>query len=161
MDNEQFWQTYVGDVSTVEFCRRRKGRPIVEFVDNYVARLPHFYGIVLRGTWRETFAALPHLRRDDVSAGLIGYLEARRDEWENAVYAPEPEPEPPPPQHVQPTEEATAEAAAAPAPAMDDPAPDEPVATNEAGAVEPPPPAEAPVPEVFPCPESPPPDNLP
>lgn len=156
MDNEQFWKTYVGDVSTVEFCARRRGRPIVEFVDNYVARLPHFYGIVLRGTWRETFATLPHWRRDDVSAGLIGYLEARRDEWENAVYAPEPEP--PPPEQMAPVEPAPVDA---PVTAAEGDSPPEQFFPMDAGISEPQGPAENPPPEVPPEPAEPLPSDAP
>ena len=108
MNKADIWKEYVGERTTREFCERRQGRPIVAFVESQVARMPHFYGIVLRGTWRNTFARQPQYRREDVAAGLIGHLEACREEWEN--YAPEP-----PPQEVPAArEEAAAEVSAPP-----------------------------------------------
>lgn len=142
MNNEQFWKKYVGDLSAAEFCARRRGQPIVEFVMNYVDRLPHFYGIVLRTTWRETFATQPQWRRDDVSAGLIGHLEAHREEWENAVYAPEPEPLPPEPVRTIETEPGASTEGAT----YEDPALGEPVLA-EAESRDQQPPAEMPTAE--------------
>ncbi len=90
MTPEAFWKAYVGDRSPREFLERRQGRSLRDFVDSYLSQVPHLYGIVQRGTWRETFAAVPQWRRDEVAVGLLSFLEAHREEWEGMETAPPP-----------------------------------------------------------------------
>ncbi|MBP8131240.1 MAG: hypothetical protein KA184_16800 [Candidatus Hydrogenedentes bacterium] len=161
MEADAFWKAYVGERAPGDFLERRQGRSLRDFVDSYISQVPHFYGIVQRGTWRETFAATPHWRRDEVAVGLLTYLELHREEWEHLESAPQRASAPdetaaaPP---AAPAQEAPAplpstapareahDAAPVGTPAQDgaalQPQPAEPAASDEAEA-----PAEAPAPQ--------------
>lgn len=88
MEAETFWKAYVGERTPREFLERRQGRSLRDFVDSYISQIPHFYGIVQRGTWRETLAAAPHWRKEEVAVGLLTYLEMHREDWEHLETAP-------------------------------------------------------------------------
>jgi len=152
MSPAEFWTEYVGSVSPREFLAqartRRLGTP-EELVRDYVARLPAVYGLVLRGTWRNTFSTYPY-SREQVEGALVEYLEETRPDWEPAwteaatAAAPEPPveemPDSPPAESVaepdaaaEAVPEQAPEAAAAPAEESEE-APDEPSSTADPDA---------------------------
>lgn len=129
-----FWKEYVGAIQPREFLARarakRPGTP-EELVQQHAARLPAVFGLVLRGSWRNTFSAYPYTR-EQVEGALLEYLEETRCDWEAAwaagAAAPVAEP-PAEPEQVTPSE------AVAPEPA--EPAYDAPPEVEAPGPADP------------------------
>lgn len=81
MELEAYWQGYVGAQTPLEFLEHWHDCSLNDYVGAYVSQLPHLYGVVLHKKWKETFSRAEQPRRSDVTAGLLGYLEAHRDAW--------------------------------------------------------------------------------
>jgi hypothetical protein len=81
MELEAYWQGYVGGQTPRQFLEHWHDCSLNDYVGAYVSQLPHLFGVVLRAKWKDTFGGAEQPRRSDVTAGLLGYLEAHRDEW--------------------------------------------------------------------------------
>ncbi|MBI2433084.1 MAG: hypothetical protein HYV26_09460 [Candidatus Hydrogenedentes bacterium] len=85
MTPEQCWYEYVGNELPETFLRRIGGRDPGACVRLFMGRLPHVYGLSLRGTWRRTFAAGEQQPKTLVGNYLVAYLEETREQWEPVV----------------------------------------------------------------------------
>ena len=85
MEIQDFWNTYSGGLAPAELVWRfGQGDPVAG-VQAYIQACPAMYGILCKGTWKETFAVHDQFNRERVAAALLTYLEVTRDEWENQV----------------------------------------------------------------------------
>lgn len=84
MNNEDFWQAYVGDVPPGQFMYDYGAREPERCVARHMAKLPDVFGIVRQQSWAEAFAGVQHTRQE-VASALLAHLEASREHWEAAV----------------------------------------------------------------------------
>jgi hypothetical protein len=85
MEIQDFWNTYSGGLAPAELVWRfGKGDPVAG-VKAYIQARPAMYGILCKGTWKETFSVHEQFNRERVAAALLTHLEMTRDEWENQV----------------------------------------------------------------------------
>lgn len=132
MTTKEFWQEYVGEQSPEDFMLAFRSHDTRGCVAAYLAERPHFFGIVRRLTWRETFSAEVQHTREMVSGSLVTYLEETRSDWESAVEAVIQRaqdravtPEAPTTQAEAPREEPSASEEETPAPVAETPEPTE------------------------------------
>ncbi len=85
MEIQAFWNTYAGGMSPAELVWQFGRGDMEAGVRAYITKYPSFYGIMRRGSWRETFADTTQYTRQDVFSALTTYLELHRDEWEQEV----------------------------------------------------------------------------
>ena len=93
---EGFWRAYVGEASPLTFMNRLHSPDPREAAEEYVAKLPHLWGIVRRYTWTASFEAPWQFRKGEISAALTEYLEATESEWRPRLDQSPPEPYSPP-----------------------------------------------------------------
>lgn len=87
MNAQEYWDTYLGAMTPAEFMSAFDDPEPEHCVKVYVRQRPAFFGIVRRGSWRETFRAERQHNRAEVAAGLAAWLEETRGEWEEAAAA--------------------------------------------------------------------------
>jgi len=85
MDTKEIWACYVPDATPGELMCRFELRNSARCVDRYLEQLGSFYGVVRRGSWRDTFAAARQLTRETVRTALVAHLEETRPEWDAAL----------------------------------------------------------------------------
>ncbi len=85
MKPKDFWDAFVPDQSPGEFMCQFLSRNPQRCAERYVARLPGVYGVVCKGSWRETFDEREHPTRAEIAAALTTYLDENRAEWEAAL----------------------------------------------------------------------------
>jgi hypothetical protein len=85
MSAEKCWQTFVGDEAPEAFMRRMGSRDLDACVEQHMTQVPGLFGLALRRTWRETFAAPDQVTREVVRSGIAAHLEDTRANWEAAV----------------------------------------------------------------------------
>lgn len=84
MNNQDFWQAYVGDVPPGQFMYDYGAREPERCVARHLAKLPDVFGIVRQLTWSDAFAGAQHTR-EQVASALLAHLEDTREHWEQAV----------------------------------------------------------------------------
>jgi len=136
---EGFWRLYVGEASPLTFMNRLHSPDPREAAEEYVAKLPHLWGIVRRYTWKSSFEAPWQFRKGEIAAALTAHLEATEDEWRARLDQSPPEPYAPPVEYAptpMPEHTGTAYDETGSAPQFADPVPKAVVAVDELGAVE-------------------------
>lgn len=81
MKPSEFWDVYAGGFTPLTFMRLFHCENPAACAAAYVSERPALYGIVRRGSWRETFAASVQHTRLEVSTALAAYLEETQGEW--------------------------------------------------------------------------------
>ena len=87
MKAQEFWDIYLGAMTPAEFMAAFDDPEPEHCVAVYVRQRPAFFGIVRRGSWRETFRAERQFNRTEVAAGLTAWLEETREQWEEPAAA--------------------------------------------------------------------------
>lgn len=85
MEPQEFWNTYVQKIQPADFVWRYGKGDIQAAVEEYLRQRPSLFGIVRRGTWRETFRAAEQFSRQFVYTGLRAFLEETEDDWRPMV----------------------------------------------------------------------------
>ena len=85
MTPRDFWNIYAGGFKPLDFMRLFKSQDPAACARAYVTERPSLFGIVRRGTWRDTFAAERQHTRLEVHAGLVAYLEESEAEWRGVI----------------------------------------------------------------------------
>lgn len=85
MEPLHFWNTYVQDVAPADFVWRYGKGDIQVAVEQYLQQRPSVFGIVRKGTWKDTFGAECQLNKQSVYTGLSAYLYETEEEWRSRV----------------------------------------------------------------------------
>lgn len=87
MTNLDYWNTFVGEESPESFMRNFGSADPELCVSRFLQERGQFYGIVNRGSWVDSFAALDQHHTFSVQVYLLSYLEETRPAWQPALEA--------------------------------------------------------------------------
>jgi hypothetical protein len=85
MTLEEFWTNYCPGETVESFAARCEDGDMRRLVAAYVEDLPQLYGIVCCLDWRHTFRGAVQYNRQEVIAGLMGYLELHSELWDKGA----------------------------------------------------------------------------
>jgi hypothetical protein len=107
MNTNEMWQAYLGDTTPVSIFERYQTHDAWEAAQRAADDLPDVFGILRRGTWKDSFQQGEQYNRETVAVALWQHLEETREDWEPSLPelkapAPAPEPEPAPREDPEP-----------------------------------------------------------
>lgn len=78
---QDFWKEYVGNLTPSAFLKIAGVYSPYRAVEKHLRKLSTVYGIVRRGTWKETFSQPIQFTFEEVYWGIIAYLKQTESEW--------------------------------------------------------------------------------
>ncbi len=85
MNMEHCWPEIMGAMTPLEFMYRHKTQSPEVAVRDFMNGYPRLYGIVLQGTWKNTFQSDVQYNRDEIAWALMVHLEDHRAEWDKQL----------------------------------------------------------------------------